>query len=421
MGMQKKDTIVIIGNGFDIWQGLNTSYDKFQKYYLSHRDEILKKLKIKKITVKEGNNTYDISDVELIYGDPFDPDYLDDDFWNTFEASLDKLDAARLNFFFDKDKKGLKMMAKSIANANRILREAFCGWISTIAVDIKDSGLRFGENCIFINFNYTDTLEKRFGIDEADIIHIHGEASDAESIVFGHSSHPQEPERFLYKLGGRFRGLFLVESVLYETDKHVKDNITGLCVELSLSGVFADNIKDIYVLGHSLGEVDMEYFAFLKDASSIHEENEEEEEPDMDALDSLDELHNRIQYIIKRYGHDTTIDEPILPQEEAAIHRKFMLEQCERDMAIHKKFTKMMRKLAKKGGEDFSIGSDADIASGRLVSDARTEDARWHISYYSPADKKRAEQLMEKLGCKNYELFGSIDEAIDRLNFDIPL
>ena len=169
------------------------------------------------------------------------------------------------------------------------------------------------------------------------------EASDAESIIFGHSSQPQEPEGFLYKLGGRFRGLFLVESVLYKTDKHVKDNITSLGIELSLSGVFADNIKDIYILRHSLGKVDMEYFAFLKDATSMHEENEGEEE------------------------------------------------------------------------------SDTDVTSGRLVSDTRTEDARWHITYYSPADKQRAEQLMKKLGCKNYELLGSINEAIERLRFDNDL
>ena len=44
----KIDTIVVIGNGFDRWQGLNTSYADFQTYYHEHLDEILKKLHIKK-------------------------------------------------------------------------------------------------------------------------------------------------------------------------------------------------------------------------------------------------------------------------------------------------------------------------------------------------------------------------------------
>ena len=51
-GTQRKkpgiNTLILIGNGFDQWQGLNTSYSDFKKYYLAHRDEILKKLHIKK-------------------------------------------------------------------------------------------------------------------------------------------------------------------------------------------------------------------------------------------------------------------------------------------------------------------------------------------------------------------------------------
>ena len=35
------DTIIIIGNGFDRWQGLNTSYADFQTYYHEHLNEIL--------------------------------------------------------------------------------------------------------------------------------------------------------------------------------------------------------------------------------------------------------------------------------------------------------------------------------------------------------------------------------------------
>lgn len=45
------DTLIIIGNGFDIWQGLHTSYGQFQNYYLEHREEILRKLKFKKYKV----------------------------------------------------------------------------------------------------------------------------------------------------------------------------------------------------------------------------------------------------------------------------------------------------------------------------------------------------------------------------------
>lgn len=421
--MSKKDTLVIIGNGFDIWQNLNTSYAQFQEYYLKHRDEILKKLHIKKKIVKRKDGSlFEISDVELIYGNPFHPADLEADFWYTFEASLGRLDAHRLNFFFGKEKKGLKMMAKSVVNANRILKEAFSSWISTISPDNTDSGFRFGDNCYFINFNYTDTLEKRFAVPETDITHIHGEAYDAKSIIIGHATHPQEPEEALYRFGGRFRGLFLIDYILYQTDKHVRDNITMLCMELAVAGVNAAEIRDIYVLGHSLGDADLEYFSFLKKATSgeMSDENAAADAVPKEERDPLEELHHRIQYIIKTYGNDPTITDPVTKEEKDAVRRKFLREQQERDEAITAEFGEMLlgtRKnrrnkagLIRKKSEKRKEGEVTDSAS-----QGRIRDARWHISYYSDADQERAEHLMKSMGCTDYELFGSIDEAVGRI------
>lgn len=209
------DTIIIIGNGFDRWQGLNTSYADFQTYYHEHLNEILKKLHIRKRKYISSDGTVkECSDVELIYGDPFDPGELDNEFWNNFESSLANIDTERINLFFGKERRNLKDMRRSIRNAKRILTEAFCGWIATISITEEDAGYCFGDNCVFINFNYTDTLQKRFGVNEMREIHIHGEATDKKSIVFGHNRHPQEPEPMLAKIGGRFFGLHLLDYTL---------------------------------------------------------------------------------------------------------------------------------------------------------------------------------------------------------------
>lgn len=429
--MPQKDTLVIIGNGFDIWQNLNTGYADFHAYYLKHRSEIIKKLRIKKKILKQKNgSTSEISDVELIYGNPFSPEDLNEDFWYTFEASLGKLDAQRINSFFGKEKKGLKAMAKSVMNARRILKEAFCSWIATIRIDKTDSGLRFNDNCCFINFNYTDTLEKRFGVKKADIIHIHGEADDAESIIVGHAIHPQEPEDALYQLGGRFRGLFFVEYILYQTDKHVRDNITMLCLELAIAGIKTEDIKDIYVLGHSLGDADLEYFQFLREAiSGKTADTETFTAPMSDERNPLDELHNRIQYIIKTYGKDPTITDTVTQEEKDAVYRKYLQEQQERDMAIEEAFRKMLRngerRRRRKAGDrsaQMHRKNDLDGADRQMcpanpdhVKSECMPDVRWHITYYSDADKERAESLMKTLGCTNYELLGSIDEAVEKI------
>lgn len=396
-----KDTLIIIGNGFDIWQGNPTSYGQFQEYYLTHRDEIMKKLGIeKKVYQDNEGQKISISDVELIYGDPFEPGELSDQFWNTFEASLSRLEAERLNLFFGKDKKGLRKMKKSIRDATRIMQEAFGNWIGEIAIDHRDAGYSFGDNCLFINFNYTDTLQKRFNVKAENIYHIHGEAKDRDTIIFGHSDHPQLPEEGLYQFGGRFHGLQLLEEVLYETDKHVQDNIQTLCMFLAMHGAMPEEIKNIYVLGHSMGISDLGYFAFLADVGKVQDQGEPEAEEENEDFCPIEELHNRLQYTINHLGYQ--VDRKELNEEYVdAVARKYSKEQDERNQEFQKMFYKM---IGKKSG----LGQSKSVPE----STPRTVDAQWHVSYFSPADKQWIEELLNKLGCRDFKLYPSIDECL---------
>ncbi len=402
--MAHKDTLVIIGNGFDTWKGLETGYDYFRRYYLAHRDEIMKKLRVKwKIFVDQDDKTQRISDVELIYGNPFEPEELGKDFWHVFEMSLDCLDAERLNLFFGKEKTGLRKFRKSLRNAQRILRKAFCDWIATIPIDDKNADFRFGDNCVFINFNYTPTLEKHFHVSEADVIHVHGSADDKDSIIFGHSSHPQLPVRELYQLGGRFRGLYFIEEVLYATDKHVQENIRDLCMELAIRGIQAEDIKHVYVLGHSMGLPDIEYFRFLIDSTSVPRVEPEQKNEDRGNQNPLDELAARMQYAIHRYGYSN--DDPAIDETEVAatVHR-FNVEQDARDRYFEREVFKALRKTVRR-----HRGSACEEAKEPC---SRTKDAEWYISCFSEKDKLWTEHVMSELGCQRYKLYPTIGECL---------
>ena len=90
------NTLIIIGNGFELWQGLPTSYSEFEKYYRLNRDRIMGKLHIKPIeVVGEDGDGFFISPVEVLYGDPFDPCDLDYEFWSSYKDSLDEIDDQR--------------------------------------------------------------------------------------------------------------------------------------------------------------------------------------------------------------------------------------------------------------------------------------------------------------------------------------
>ena len=236
------DTLFLIGNGFDIWQGLDTRCAAFEKYYEAHLDEVLDKLHIKKrILTDKNGNPVSCSDVELFYGDPYNPQKLPHDFWRDYETYLDKVDA------------------------QRILREIFCDRVTSISISKEEPEYDFGENALFINFNYTDTLLKRFGVKEVNEYHIHGSAHDKDSIIVGHATYPERPCEALrmWKDKPRLQGLYYVEEFLYDSDKHVEDNYMKLRIFCALHGVRIEDIKQIYVLGLGFGNADLGYIKHL--------------------------------------------------------------------------------------------------------------------------------------------------------------
>ena len=223
-----------------------------------------------KTTVNEAGAL--ITPVEMIFGDIFRPQALPEQFFWNFESSIALLDDQNIINYFKKSKLGLYKLQKTVRKAQQILQKLFCDWIKSIEIVPGDSGYKFDDSCYFINFNYTDTLVKRFGIDKNSDYHIHGEADDPESIIFGHSAHPEiafqelMEQKFVRTLDGkksrRLQGLYLIENALYETDKHVQDNIDELCEFMTLAGVHIEEITDIYVLGHSFSEPDHEDYEF---------------------------------------------------------------------------------------------------------------------------------------------------------------
>ena len=438
-----KDTLILIGNGFDIWQGLNTSYSQFEEYYYAHREEILRKLRIKaykiygadrKPKLDQTGKPVVCSDVELLYGNPFAPDTgLARMFWHRFEDSLNKIDTQRLNLYFGKERRGLSEMKRSAHNAQRILRKAFCDWIGTIQLKGQETGYQFGDNCLFVNFNYTDTLPKRFRINPEDEYHIHGEATDPASIIFGHAAHPESPYQPLKRLGGRYQGLYIIEEILYDTDKHIEDNFSDLCLFFAIHGLMAGDIKQIYVLGHSFGPADIGYFRHIVNATQgIMEDPEEdlseEDKAYLDQMDSLETFQMNVQYAVhgsyRSMGVIPSAYPPIIegdPESErmlrieaAAVRRRFLAEQCERNWRRDKVFMKMLRRAGKKGIGHSEMGPPSGGGETKAERPKETAPPQWHISYFSDEDKQRVESTMRRLKCQNFTMYPTIDACLER-------
>ena len=458
MCRSKYKKLVLIGNGFDRWRGLPTSYDEFRNYYLTHIEEVMHELRISKLSIQQPDGSSQIiTPVELVYGDPFHPKALSPEFFWTFERSLDKLDDQQLNLYFGRSEDGLQRLRETVSQAQTILRQLFSAWIREVNISTQNSGYCFDDDCFFVNFNYTDTLEKHFGIDRQDIYYIHGEARQPESIIFGHATHPETalkelteqhfmrsatPGRGLL----RYKGLYAVEDVLYQTDKHVADRIDAMCLAFMKAGLHIEDIEQIYVLGHSFGVPDIEYFNYLDKATRRG--------ADYEALSAIEQLDKRKFALLQTiYAEDVFMEElqlnilyashhrerklkrkpmvfpprnileqTILDTEEpfegeiaeaagSAVHQRFLFEQAGRTQ-------KLLEKIAQEHGMKevphgcHSVFGLADYLSGGHAP--RKRNALWHISYFTPEDKRQINKVMRQIKLKRFELYEGIDQCLSK-------
>ncbi len=392
------DTLVLIGNGFDVWQGLKTKYSHFKEYYLAHQNEILQKLNLESLNVEGEDEKYSISDAELIYGGPFSAQELDDDFWNTFESSLGKIDCEEINMYFGKEDEDLEELRQSVTSAKEILTTAFCDWICSIKIPIEKPKFEFGNNCLFFNFNYTDTLVSRFNVNPHNIFYVHGVVEQPDSIIVGHSIHPFSPEPALEEWGGRFKGLFNVENILYQTDKHVQTNIQFIKAQLIANGLNLGKIKNVFVLGHSFGKEDFDYFDFIKQLTSTDKIKHKERIKRYN-VDSISEKFKRVEYIVQKIGYS---NENVDEEYEQAIQRKYKLEQSIINACIRKIWYK-----------HFGI-SKKDIRTFYKSKGTRTQSVKWHMSSFSDKDRTNIKKVMKSIcvSSSDYKTYRSIDACI---------
>ncbi len=262
--------LFIIGNGFDIWCGLNTRYSDFEKFYERKKIEISWDLEIEPYELKDenGNLVEQLTQFDLLYfvlseNYPTTRDYYTD-FWNDFENSLLELNDVAINMHYGKEIEGLKDIRLDCDYSYAIIRKSFSEWIKNIDFDCFSLNDNYCfQDSLFINFNYTDTLTRKFGIDDNDIIHIHGKANDPESIIFGHGK-SVNTDPIAVQFGGRFAGLYVIGTILNKFYKNppaqwrlVQKRLQNKCTDFK-------EVEDIYILGHSLGKSDKHYFKQLK-------------------------------------------------------------------------------------------------------------------------------------------------------------
>lgn len=244
-------SLYIIGNGFDLFHGLKTSYSDFHEYLNVNGINFGDTAEFFDFTVGE-NGLW--RDFENDLGS-FDSDsYFD--YHNEIDVTREDFRPSEVYGLEDELTNESEYLVSSI-------QEAFTGWVGTITIDAERRINTFTSSDVFLSFNYTSTLQTVYSIDNAQVCHIHGATSEHSELVFGHGVEIAEvPE--LDENGDSLRTMFsdaegnagiplaMLQKPVHETISQHEEFF------LRLKG-----IQRIFVLGHSLSDVDLPYFELI--------------------------------------------------------------------------------------------------------------------------------------------------------------
>jgi len=262
--------LFIIGNGFDSAHKLKTSYNHFREYLLSSNPEInMDELIIpEEIDDHKGGISYNQTEVLSMLFYLINEAEGDTEEWNSIESSLghlnfseafDWLDDIRdkdgdINYFHTSSRNN--EIASNLVIPTKTIQQFFSDWVNTINVDLAKPKKGFQElvdtQDYFLTFNYTDTLQDVYGIEEDNICHIHGR--QFFEIFFGHGNTKDRTEDYMRDYIGAEDGLSEINRQLRKKVEKALENNLYFFNELQ-----GASIEEIYSYGFSFSKVDTIY------------------------------------------------------------------------------------------------------------------------------------------------------------------
>lgn len=258
--------LFIIGNGFDLAHGLPTAYDCFHSYLQeAYPDANEEYTGVPWASMgRHGEEVYDKNDVV---------GYLmclmsrtANENWSDFEEALGCLDFSYDLFdpseFTDRDGEpdyahtvyNNEDQASQLAGCVPQILDLFSEWAETIDVTGASPIAEFRRlidpsHDLFLNFNYTHTLEKLYGIH--NVCHIHGTLG--ETLLVGHGAKPRFDENHWSHYIGSEDGIEFIQDILR------KDTAGALDRHRSFFQKLTSELSAVYSYGFSYGEVDEVY------------------------------------------------------------------------------------------------------------------------------------------------------------------
>lgn len=224
--------------------------------------------------------------------------------FDLLDMSLPRIDENDENFSYADFYAPLDEIKDMVELCTTQMRYHFHKWVNTLHYQkgFKSRMLDIDRNALFLNFNYTTFLESEYGVPHNNICYIHGSRKDPiGSLVLGHHSNDDEAfERWIHKNKNRKRYrpvqkdakgryykndklVYLAYFLEEESEGNWRLPIRYYAANLArqyFEGYYSDtekktaciierhsdffrslsNIDRVTIIGHSLADVDMDYF-----------------------------------------------------------------------------------------------------------------------------------------------------------------
>lgn len=252
--------IFVIGNGFDLDHGLPTKYCDFFRYLSSFPEGQIFIDAIEKFSCNYTQELWSNFEEELGY---LSVDTVMEEATSRKEEFNSEFDYGPLddshitNFLYDDYYSALGFLDDYVGQWARL--------IDISNINKKDIYEKiFDRNSVFITFNYTKVLEYIYGIDNENILHIHGDVSNEPIMGHGrdHISYMDVNIGDLFEEEFR-RNIFSGFSEFYNSS--IKDTSSFIKKLKFFLEDHYENVEEITIIGHSLGKVDAPYFEFIRD------------------------------------------------------------------------------------------------------------------------------------------------------------
>lgn len=270
-------TLYIIGNGFDIAHGLKTNYWNMREHIMNNDSEFL-------LFFEELYDIQPLDDTEPWYTDDIQKKWnrtIDHNLWSTFEYSIGNPNTTKILDLSISVTEGISSSTTERIFSNKIrswmdsywedhfkfidkLQSHIKNWIESIVTDNitpKNKNL-INSSDLFFTFNYTDILEKVYGIN--NVTHIHGNVSSISENppIIGHSNNTLIEQHKQWSKEAANENIETEASIQYAISVYLNKIFKDTNKQILYNKDFFNKltiVNQVIIIGWSGGDVDLPY------------------------------------------------------------------------------------------------------------------------------------------------------------------